>query len=238
MTIEEFKNALDALGITYTPKMLDQLAIYANFLIEYNNHTNLTRITDLNQIYLKHFYDSLTVVKEIDLNTIETLLDLGTGAGFPGMVLKIFFPHLNITLLDSNQKKITFLQELSTKLSINDLNLVHSRVEDYAKTHFESFDLVTSRAVANLLTLSELSLPLVKLNGHFIALKGNILEEPDSTYAINLLGGKIYHQTEFNLPIENSHRTIFHVVKINRTPTNYPRPYDKIIKNPLKKKVK
>ncbi len=238
MTIEVFVEEVKKLGLEPTPQMLNQLQIYANFLKEYNEHTNLTRITKDEDIYLKHFYDSLTILKEIDLTQVNNLIDIGTGAGFPGMVLKIFFPNLKVTLLDSNNKKITFLQELQTKLGVDNLTLVHSRIETFALDNRETFDVVTSRAVANLITLTELALPLVKINGHFIALKGNLEEEEDATYAINILGGAIEHTSKFVLPIEQSTRNIINIVKVKPTPQNYPRPYDKIIKKPLKKKVK
>lgn len=235
MNREEFLAELKKINIIPTAEQLEKLDIYANFLIEYNKHTNLTRIIDLKDIYLKHFYDSLTIVKEIDLNQVNNLLDIGSGAGFPGMVLKIFFPNINITLLDSNNKKTTFLKELATKLNVDKLEVIHSRVEEFATNHLAHYDLVTSRAVANLITLSELSIPLVKINGNFIALKGDLEKEEDASYAIDFLGGKILNINKFLLPNELSVRNIINIKKIKTTPKNYPRVYDKILKKPLKK---
>ncbi len=150
MNKEEFIKEVEKLGIKVTNEQLTKLDTYAKFLIEYNKHTNLTAITEENQIYLKHFYDSLTIVKAINLQDINNLLDVGTGAGFPGMVLKIFFPNLEVTLLDSNNKKITFLQELSKKLELTNINFYHGRVEEFCLKNRESFTLVTARAVSNM----------------------------------------------------------------------------------------
>lgn len=238
MTVDMFINELEKIGISLTKDQLNKFSIYANFLKDYNTHTNLTSITDIDQIYLKHFFDSITIIKELDITSIKNVLDIGTGAGFPGMVLKIVFPHLSVTLLDSNNKKTTFLKELAAKISVDNVTVIHSRVEDFAKTNSDKFDLVTSRAVANLIILSELALPLVKVKGHFIALKGDLNKEEDAQYAIETLGGKILNINKFLLPIEKSVRTIVNVQKISATPTIYPRSYDKILKKPLKKKVK
>ena len=149
MTKNEFLAELAKLGINLTEKQINDLEIYAKFLLEYNSHTNLTAIIELNDVYLKHFYDSLTIVKNIDLTKIANLLDIGTGAGFPGMVLKIVFPSLKVTLLDSNNKKIAFLKELAKKLNLN-VEIVYDRAEIFVQNRREFYDIVTSRAVADL----------------------------------------------------------------------------------------
>ena len=235
MNKENFIIELQKLNINLTPKQISDLDYYCHFLIEYNQHTNLTAIKEENQVYLKHFYDSLTIVKGLDLSKYHNLIDIGTGAGFPGMVLKIVFPHLNITLLDSNNKKITFLQQLAEKLNLTNINFFHGRAEEFCQKNRETFEIVTARAVSNMNTLAELCLPLVKKDYYFIALKGSNKEEIiDAQNAISILGGKIEKNIEFNLPIEDSGRNIVVIKKIKSTPKVYPRRYEKIIKKPLK----
>ncbi len=235
MNKENFIIELQKLNINLTPKQISDLDYYCHFLIEYNQHTNLTAIKEENQVYLKHFYDSLTIVKGLDLSKYHNLIDIGTGAGFPGMVLKIVFPHLNITLLDSNNKKITFLQQLAEKLNLTNINFFHGRAEEFCQKNRETFEIVTARAVSNMNILAELCLPLVKKDYYFIALKGSNKEEIiDAQNAISILGGKIEKNIEFNLPIEDSGRNIVVIKKIKNTPNVYPRRYEKIIKKPLK----
>lgn len=235
MNKENFIIELQKLNINLTPKQISDLDYYCHFLIEYNQHTNLTAIKEENQVYLKHFYDSLTIVKGLDLSKYHNLIDIGTGAGFPGMVLKIVFPHLNITLLDSNNKKITFLQQLAEKLNLTNINFFHGRAEEFCQKNRETFEIVTARAVSNMNTLAELCLPLVKKDYYFIALKGSNKEEIiDAQNAISILGGKIEKNIEFNLPIEDSGRNIVVIKKIKNTPNVYPRRYEKIIKKSLK----
>ena len=184
MTEQEFISLVKTnLGLSLDDIKLNLLEIYCNYLIEYNKNVNLTAIKDKKDIYLKHFYDSLTLVKVTDLNQVNNLLDIGTGAGFPGMVLKIIFPHLKVTLLDSNNKKIKFLKSLSQKLGI-EVNLINDRAEIYAKKHLEEFDIVTSRAVAELPILIELSIPYLKKHGLFIALKSKVNQELDASKKI------------------------------------------------------
>ena len=239
MNREEFENELHKLGIDLTGKQLINFNTYCDFLKEYNSHTNLTAITDDEGIFLKHFYDSLTIVNAIDLNKYATLIDIGTGAGFPGMVLKIIYPHLKVTLLDSNNKKITFLKELAKKLNLNGIEFYQGRAEDFVKTNREKFDIVTARAVSNLPVLSELCLPLTRVDGYFVAMKGSNKEEiEDARFAIRTLGGHIEEIVNFTLPIEESERNIIRISKIKKTPEEYPRRYEKIIKNPLKIKAK
>ncbi len=234
MNKEEFINKLKELDITFTEDNLKQLEIYKNELKEYNTHTNLTAITNDEDIYLKHFYDSLTIVKAINLNNINNLLDVGTGAGFPGMVIKIFYPNIKVTLLDSNNKKIKFLEELSTKLNI-DVELIHSRVEDYAKENLNKYDLVTSRAVASLRVLSEISLPLVKKDGLFIPLKGNLDNElEDALKTLECLNAHIERKITFNLNDASGIRNILVIRKLKETKKDQLRSYNQILKKPLK----
>lgn len=234
MTEQEFIKNLTDLNITSTPDTLDKLKTYCTFLKDYNKHTNLTALTETKDIYLKHFYDSLTIVKAVNLNDASNLIDIGTGAGFPGMVVKIFFPHLNVYLLDSNNKKTKFLQELQEKISIS-VNIINDRCENYAKLNLNKFDIVTSRAVANLRILSELGLPLVKKDGLFIALKGNIEEElKDALDTIHLLDSEIINTINFDLYNNDGIRNIVVIKKNKDTLPNKLRPYDKIIKKPLK----
>lgn len=234
MNISEFKSEIEKLGISINDDILNKLEIYKNFLIEYNTHTNLTAIKEEKDIYLKHFYDSLTITKVIDLNKVNNLIDIGTGAGFPGMVIKIFYPNVKVTLLDSNNKKTKFLESLKNKLNL-DVEIVNDRVENYSKNNLNKFDIVTSRAVANLRVLSELCLPLVKENGYFIPLKGNIEEElNDSLDTINIMKSKIMNRVEFNLYNNNGIRNILLIKKEGTSNINDIRPYDKIVKKPLK----
>ena len=231
MNKEEFIKELKKLEVPV--KNIDMLDIYYKYLNEYNKHTNLTSITEEKDVYLKHFYDSLTICKTVDLNKFESLLDIGTGAGFPGLVLKIFYPHLKVTLLDSNGKKIKFLENLSQKLNI-EVNIVNERSEDYIKEKRESFDIVTSRAVADLSILLELALPFVKKGGYFIPLKGEVTKElNDSQNALSILKGKIIKKEEFFLPIENSKRTILLIEKSDKNNIKYPRQFNQIKRKPL-----
>ncbi len=238
MNKEIFYKELEKLNIILNDDQKDQLNTYCNFLIEYNKHTNLTAIKEEKDIYLKHFYDSLTLTKVYNLNN-ENILDIGTGAGFPGMVLKIVFPNIKLTLLDSNNKKTKFLTELINKINVNNVIVINKRAEDYIKEKRDYFDIVTSRAVSDLTILSELSLPFVKLNGYFIPLKGSNKDEiKKGEYPIKILGGKIEKIENITLPIENSERNILLVKKVDKTPSKYPRIYSQIIKNPLKNGTK
>lgn len=238
MNKDTFIEELRKLNIEVKDDYLNKLDIYMNYLIEYNSHTNLTAIKEPEEIYLKHFYDSLTIVKSVDLSRYNSLVDIGSGAGFPGMVLKIFFPHLNITLIDSNNKKTKFLIELSKKLSLN-VDVVNDRVENFSKNNLNKFDIVTSRAVANLRVLAELAIPLVKVDGLFIALKGNMDDSlEDSISTIEILDSKIINRITFNLYNNSGLRNIIVIKKEKSTDVKLLRPYDKIIKKPLKKNSK
>ena len=173
MTEQEFIDSIKELGIEPTDKQLYQLSKFYELLIEWNQKINLTRITDKKEVYLKHFYDSLTISKELDLNKINTLCDVGTGAGFPGIVLKIFYPNLKITLIDSLLKRVKYLNEIIKELNLKEIKAIHTRAEDYKET----FDIVTARAVANIEKLLTYTMHLVKKDGKLIAMKGNIDEE-------------------------------------------------------------
>ena len=236
MTKEEFIASLEDLKINYNNEMLKKLDIYKNYLQEYNIHTNLTRIIEDKDIYLKHFYDSLTIVKALDLNNINNLLDVGSGAGLPGIVIKIFYPHIEVTLIDSNNKKTKFLESLVQKLNL-DVQIINDRVEKYAINNLNKFDVVTARAVANLRVLSELCLPLVKTNGLFIALKGSITDElKESLETIDILNSKVENIIEFKLYQNDLIRNLVVIKKLQDTQLNNLRTYDKILKYPLVKR--
>ncbi|HIU11828.1 MAG TPA: 16S rRNA (guanine(527)-N(7))-methyltransferase RsmG [Candidatus Onthocola stercorigallinarum] len=239
MNKNEFIEELKKLNIKVTDEMLEKLDIYCNFLLEYNKHTNLTSIKEENDIYLKHFYDSLTLAKAIDLNKENTLLDIGSGAGFPGMVLKIFFPHLKVYLVDSNNKKCKFLLELKEKLNVDNLEVYNNRIENLYSEFLNSIDIVTARAVTNLPVLTELAIPLVKANKYFIAMKGNAEEElENSMYAIKQLNCSIDNVITFDLYNNSGVRTLISIKKNKNTELKNIRPYDKIIKKPLQKRGK
>ena len=205
MNNEEFISYLKELNVEVTKDKLDLLEKYYNLLIETNKITNLTRITEKDEVYLKHFYDSLTITKEIDLNKIEKLCDVGTGAGFPGIVLKIFFPHLNIVLIDAREKKIKFLQDVIKELGLKDIEALHIRAEEY----HEKFDIVTARAVANIEKLLDYTMHLLNKNGKLVAMKGDIDQELPKEVEERI--NKKYKITKINkfvLPKENSKRAL------------------------------
>ena len=233
MNKEEFINELKKINIEITEKQLKDLEKYYNLLVEENKKYNLTAITDEQDVYLKHFYDSITLTKIIDLNN-QYLLDIGTGAGFPGLVLKIMFPNLKIDLLDSTSKKCMFLQYVIDSLELQNIKVINARAEEYAHEIREKYDIVTSRAVAPLKHLLEYSIPLLKINGQFIALKSNIDEE---TKNIKNYYQKLYLEQEeiikFELPKEKSLRTLYKVTKYKVTPKVYPRIYSQIKKKDI-----
>lgn len=238
MTKEEFIKELQKLNIELSSTQLEKLNIYCQELLSYNEHTNLTAIKKEEEIYLKHFYDSLTLTICHDFQGVQSVIDIGTGAGFPGLVLKIVYPNINLTLLDSNNKKTKFLEYLTKKLQI-DVEIINDRSEYFIKKRREYYDIVTARAVKNLPVLTELCLPFVKINGYFLAMKGNLKEElEESKDAIQILGGSLEEVKKLSLPIEHSTRTIIKIKKIEKTNNQYPRSYEKIIKKPLKKNKK
>jgi len=237
MNEAEFLIEIQKLNIVLSEEQKDLLKEYANFLLEYNQHTNLTAIKTINEVYLKHFYDSLTLVKIIDLTKELKILDIGTGAGFPGLVLAICFPNITVHLLDSNQKKITFLNQVIQKLSLKNVKTIYQRVEDFAKDQIETYDIITSRAVAELRILLEISFSILKINGTFIAMKSSIEKEmQDSMDTIDILGGNLEEINSFELPKAAGKRNLIKIKKIKETPKEYPRRYSTILKKTLKKK--
>lgn len=229
MNLDLFIEETKKLGIELTSQQLEKLNQFYELLISWNQKMNLTRIIEKEDVYLKHFYDSLTLSKVIDLKQDLTLCDVGSGAGFPGIVLKICFPNLKITLLDSLQKRVNYLNEIIKELDLKNIEAIHTRAEDYAKQNREKFDIVTARAVANLKILSELCIPMVKVNGLFIAMKANIEEEiENSTEILKKLDSKIEKKETFYLPIENSIRNIIMIQKQKTTNNLYPRRIEKM----------
>lgn len=240
MNIEELKKIMifygEKIDIKFTEEQLNQFYKYMNLLLEWNEKINLTAITDPNEVILKHFIDSLTINKYIKENS--TLADVGTGAGFPGIPLKILRPDLKITLVDSLNKRINFLNEVINKLNLVNIETVHSRIEDFGKNkkYRESFDFVTARAVANLAVLSEYLLPIAKVGGQCVCMKGSSVEEELSNgkNAIKVLGGKIKNIDEFVLPDSDMSRNVIIIDKRKNTPNKYPRKAGIPVKEPLK----
>jgi len=233
MTINDFLEELKKINIIPTQEQLNKLENYYELLIEYNKVMNLTGITDKDQVYLKHFYDSLTIIKAVDLNKYTSLCDMGTGAGFPGLVLKIFYPNLHITLIDSLNKRINFLNDVITKLNLDNIEAIHARLEEYGHVNRDKFDVVTSRAVASINILLEYAAPMLKVDGLFICMKGNMENEKDYQNALNKLYIIEDNKVEFELPFEHSKRTIITFKKIKDTNRLFPRKYSDIIKKPL-----
>lgn len=232
MNLSLFLDELKKLNINPNEKQLDQLHKYFELLVEYNKVMNLTGITEEEEVYLKHFYDSITLVRVVDLNNVSSLCDIGTGAGFPGIVLKIIFPELEVTLVDSLNKRIEFLKIVINELGLNKIEAIHARAEEYAIKNKEKFDVVTARAVAALNILLEYSIPLVKVNGYFVAMKGKS-ESEDANNALKLLSSKIEIIDNFLLPVEKSNRTLIKVKKEAKTSSKYPRKFADIKKKPL-----
>lgn len=232
MNEQRFIEEVKKLGISLSEDQLQQLKQFYEILIEENKVMNLTRIVEKEDVYLKHFYDSITIIKAVDLTKIETLCDVGTGAGFPGIVLKIVFPNLKITLIDALQKRVNYLNRVIQNLNLKEIEAIHTRSEDYARKNREKFDIATARAVANLSILSEITIPMVKVNGFFIAMKAQSAEEiKESHKIIQNLSSKIEKIDEFKLPIEESVRTLIKIKKLRETSHQYPRTMDKIKKS-------
>ena len=211
MTIEEFIKEVEALGLNVTEEKLEQLDIIYNTLVETNKTMNLTRITEKDDVYLKHFYDSLTLAKVYDLSKVNTLCDIGTGAGFPGLVLKIFYPNLEITLVDSLLKRVKYLNNLIDKLQLTGIKAYHNRAEDIIKEG-KKFDIVTARAVSALPKLLLWTMPLVNKNGSFLAMKGNVEEELElSKDIMKKHNWYVNNKETFTLPTKEDVRTILEI---------------------------
>ncbi|ONK25267.1 16S rRNA (guanine(527)-N(7))-methyltransferase RsmG [Bacillus sp. VT-16-64] len=227
MNREQFTNELKKMGIELDERQLNQFERYYELLVEWNEKMNLTAITDHEEVYLKHFYDSVSAAFFVDFTGSLSLCDVGAGAGFPSIPLKICFPQLNITIVDSLKKRITFLHELAKELKLEKVFFYHDRAETFAqhKDFRERFDIVTARAVAKMSVLTELCLPLVKKEGIFVAMKAANAEEElkAAAKAIKLLGGKEQAVHDFTLPIEESERNIIIIKKVKKTPNKYPR---------------
>ncbi len=228
------EDVLKELNLEITDIQENQFEVYYQFLIEYNKITNLTRITEKEDVYYKHFFDSLTLAKTLNLNEIESICDMGSGAGFPSIPLKIIYPHLKITIVDSLNKRIIFLNQLVEKLKLGNLNIIHDRVETFALNHQMHFDLVTARALGNLSLISEMGIPMVKIGGKFIALKGINYENEflESKKGIEFLGCKVLEIKKYSLP--NQFGTRFHIVisKIKHV-KGFPRQFSVMNKKPL-----
>ncbi|SEP58578.1 16S rRNA m(7)G-527 methyltransferase [Virgibacillus subterraneus] len=237
MNPEQFVEELRQKGIELTDKQIEQFAIYFQTLVEWNDKINLTALTNEEDVYLKHFYDSISAAFYHDFTKELHICDVGAGAGFPSIPLKICFPDLQVTIVDSLKKRITFLNELALKLDISKVAFYHDRAESFGKNKKfrESFDIVTARAVARMTVLSELCLPLVTKNGEFIAMKGSQSDQEvnDSNTVINLLGGELDSVHTFTLPNENSERSIIVINKKRNTPNKYPRKPGVPGKNPI-----
>lgn len=230
MTKEEFLEYCKSINIEITNEILDKLDKYKDLLIEWNNRFNLTSIIKEKDIYLKHFYDSLCLFKATDFRN-KKLCDFGTGAGFPGMVIAIVFNSCDVTLLESNNKKVLFLNTVKDTLELKNITIINQRAEDYGKTNRELFDIVTCRAVSNLKIILELSVSMLKINGLFIPMKSNIEEEfNNSVNKTKMLGYTFINKIEYNLPYENSNRTLLIYKKSVKTNMKYPRNYNIIKK--------
>ena len=234
MDINTFIAELNKIGININELQLKQLEKYYELLIEYNKVMNLTGITEKKEVYLKHFYDCLTINKVVDLNNVSSLCDIGSGAGFPGLVIKILFPNIKIDLVDSLNKRINFLNTVINALELKDISAIHSRIEDFALVNREKYDIVTARAVAKTNILLELSIPMLKVKGMFVAMKSNVEDEiKNINNACKILNCKLKNTETFNLPIENSLRTLLVFEKECTTNNKYPRKFEQIKKKPL-----
>lgn len=237
MDNRRFDQELNELGIQLTDVQKEQFDRYYELLIEWNKVMNLTGITDYDEVNLKHFTDSLTIVRINEMNDVSTLIDIGTGAGFPGLPIKIAFPHIKVVLLDSLNKRIKFLDKVIEELNLDNVVTLHGRAEDYAKKveYREQFDVCVSRAVANLSTLSEYCMPFIKKGGCFVSYKSAESDEEisKSENAINLLGGKMDKIEKFILPGSDMGRALVKINKVKNTPKKYPRKSGVPGKEPL-----
>lgn len=236
-SIKLLVNELKSFELDISEYQIEQFIKYYEIMIEKNKVMNLTSITEINEVIKKHFVDSLSLVKAVDENNFKKMIDVGTGAGFPGIPIKIMFPKMKTTLVDSLNKRIEFLNEVINKINLEGVTTIHGRAEDIArqKIHREEYDLCVSRAVANLAALSEYCLPFIKIGGSFICYKaGNCQEEiSNAERAISILGGKIEDVIEFKLPDSDISRTIVVINKIKSIPNKYPRKAGTPTREPL-----
>ena len=235
--LTQFLSDLEKINITLSNKQVEQFLKYYELLVEWNSFMNLTAITDFDEVCKKHFVDSVSLIKAMDLTKEMSVIDIGTGAGFPGIPLKIVFPNLKITLLDSLNKRIKFLDTVIEELALANINTLHGRAEDFAKPGKlrETYDLCVSRAVANLSTLSEYCLPYVKVGGFFVSYKSEKIEEESEAAkkAISILGGKVKDQVAFHLPDSDIYRNLYMIEKVKETNKKYPRKAGLPSKEPL-----
>jgi len=237
LTAEEFYEKLKEFNVVLSENQKWQFKRYYELLVEWNQKMNLTGITEKNEVYLKHFYDSLLGFLMFEkLNKCQSLCDVGSGAGFPAIPIKIIFPHLKIDLVDSLGKRVKFLNYVINETDLKGIKAHHARSEDYTLDKRESYDIVTARAVARLTILSELCVPLVKVGGYFIALKGQTGNEEliESKEAFKILGVKLLEVKHIQLPEEAGLRTNIYTKKERKTPNKYPRAYGQIKNKPLK----
>ena len=235
--IDYLVNKFKESGLDITKEQAKQFIKYYELLVEWNSFMNLTAIVEYEEVVLKHFIDSVSLYKIVDLTNINNLIDVGTGAGFPAIPLKIMYPHLKVTMIDSLNKRVKFLNEVIMELGLTDIVALHGRAEDYARdaSHREKYDLAVSRAVANLSTLSEYCLPYVKVGGSFIAYKSEKLSDEAKTAqnAIKLLSGKYENQVEYTLPDSDIYRILCEIKKVNKLHSKYPRKAGLPGKEPL-----
>ena len=238
----KFEEEIEKFNINLTEHQKEQFDRYYEMLVEWNNVMNLTGITDYDEVNLKHFTDSLTLVRNIDMNKIDAVIDIGTGAGFPGLPIKIAFPHIHVVLLDSLNKRIKFLNAVIEELDLADVETLHGRAEDYAKKeeYRGQFDLCVSRAVANLSTLSEYCIPFIKIDGLFISYKSTKIDKEvkEAGTAVSLLGGRIEEKKELILPGSDIPRSFILIRKQRPTPAKFPRKAGLPSKEPLSEKTK
>lgn len=237
MNIDQFVSELETYQIQLSEKQLEQFNRYFELLVEWNEKMNLTAITEKEEVYLKHFFDSVTAGFYYDFNRPISVCDVGAGAGFPSIPLKIIFPQIKVTIVDSLNKRITFLNELAKELELEETHFYHDRAETFGQNPAfrEQFDVVTARAVARLSVLSELCLPLVKEGGQFVALKAANADEEVKVAkrGVKLLGGEIEKVHAFTLPLEESERNVIIINKVKKTPKKYPRKPGTPNKSPL-----
>jgi 16S rRNA (guanine527-N7)-methyltransferase len=230
----DFVSEVSKFNITLTKEMEEKFNEYFSYLVSYNEHTNLTAITEHDEVFIKHFLDSMLLNQSFDL-TNKTLCDVGAGAGFPSVPNAIINPNVKVDIVDSLNKRIIFLNELIKRIDITNVTANHARAEEWAEKHRESYDVVSARAVSKLSVLSELCLPLVKVGGTFVAMKSKGYEEElaEARKAIATLGGEVLEIKQFFLPFDFGERDIIIIKKVKETPKKYPRPFAKIKEKPI-----